>query len=158
MSRIHEQRRPPQLISSLTLSSFFGTMRYPVETGISAYLRKTRPFFFRLLEIGFRWGKTIHRGRAWTINLQTIGSTRGGTRSHIKDKSDVDSRRTIQIKGPGIIYRPGVGGGVGDFRGDHSSFGRTKGGISCNWESKRQDRWKIWKDSEGGPLKFALNP
>ena len=41
-------------------------------------------FFFRLLEIGFRWGKTIHRGRAWTINLQTIGSTRGGTRSHIK--------------------------------------------------------------------------
>ena len=25
----------------------------------------------------------MHRGRAWTINLQAIGSTRGGTRSHI---------------------------------------------------------------------------
>lgn len=79
----YEQRRPPQLISSLIFSSFFGTMRYPVETGISAYLRKTRSFFFRLLEIGFRWRKTMHRGRAWTINLQAIGSTRGGTRSHI---------------------------------------------------------------------------
>ena len=36
-------------------------------------------------------------------------------------------------------------GGGGDFRGDHLIFRRTKGGIAEN----------IWKDSEGGPLKFA---
>ena len=33
-------------------------------------------------------------------------------------------------KGPIIIYRQGGlgGGGAGNFRGDHLSFGRTKGG------------------------------
>ena len=39
--------------------------------------------------------------------------------------------------------------------GDHLIFGRTKGAISRNWEAKRGDRWKLWKDEEGGPLKFA---
>ena len=39
--------------------------------------------------------------------------------------------------------------------GDHLIFRRTKGGISRNWEPKRGDHWKLWKDSEGGPLKFA---
>ena len=39
--------------------------------------------------------------------------------------------------------------------GGHLIFGRTKGGISRNWEPNRGDCWKLWKDSEGGPLKFA---
>ena len=35
------------------------------------------------------------------------------------------------------------------------SRGKTKGGINRNWEPKRGDNWKLWRDSEGGPLKFA---
>ena len=49
----------------------------------------------------------------------------------------------------------GRGGAAEDFRGDHLIFRRTKGGISRNWEPKRGDHWKLWKDSVGGPLKFA---
>ena len=45
--------------------------------------------------------------------------------------------------------------GMWEFWGDHLIFGRTKGGISRNWEPKRGLRWKLWKDSERGPLKFA---
>ena len=48
------------------------------------------------------------------------------------------------------------GGGAEDFRGDHLILWTAKGGISQNWEPKRrEDRWKLWKDSEGGPLRFA---
>ena len=32
-----------------------------------------------------------------------------------------------------------------DFRADHLIFGRTKGGISRNWEPKRGDRWNFGK-------------
>ena len=49
----------------------------------------------------------------------------------------------------------GRGGGTEDFSGDHLIFRRTKGGISRNWEPERGNRWKLWKGSEGGPLKFA---
>ena len=92
MSRIHEQRKPPQRISSF---SFFGTIWAEMpsaETGISSYLRKTRSLFFRLFEIGFRWGKTLTCGRAWTINLQAIGSTRWGTRFHINVTGILDGK------------------------------------------------------------------
>ena len=58
-------------------------------------------------------------------------------------------------KGTVIIYRQGGCWGGDNFRGDHLIFGRTKGGISCNWEPKRGDHWKLWKDSGWGPLKFA---
>ena len=54
--------------------------------------------------------------------------------------------------GPVIIYRLGR---AEDFGGYHLNFGRTKGGFSRNWEPKRGDHWKLWKDSEGGSLKFA---
>ena len=30
----------------------------------------------------------------------------------------------------------------------------TVQGSIRNWEPKRGDYWKLWKDSEGGPLKF----
>ena len=54
--------------------------------------------------------------------------------------------------GPVIIYRLGR---AEDFGGYRLIFGRTKGGISRNWEPKRGDHWKLWKDSEGESLKFA---
>ena len=48
-------------------------------------------------------------------------------------------------------------GGVGEEGvWGHLIFGRTKGGISSNWEPKRGDRWKIWKDSEGGTTQICL--
>ena len=62
-------------------------------------------------------------------------------------------------KAPVIIYHRGGDGGGGrldNFRGDHLIFGRTKGGISCNWEPKRGDHWKLWKDSEGGTTQIFL--
>ena len=61
-------------------------------------------------------------------------------------------------KGPVIIYRLAVGGGGGgaeDFWVDILIFGRTKGRNTRNWEPKGGDQWKLWKDTEGGPLKFA---
>ena len=50
-----------------------------------------------------------------------------------------------------------IAGGEGseDFRGHHFIFRRAKGGISHNWEPQKGDRWKLWKDSEGRPVKFA---
>ena len=64
-------------------------------------------------------------------------------------------------KEPVIIYRRGGMGGGGGGKGencrwDHLIFGRTKGGISCNWEPKRGDHWKLWKDSEGGTTQIFL--
>ena len=56
--------------------------------------------------------------------------------------------------GPVIIYRL-VGAGGGRILGGSLDFRRTKGMISRNWEPKRGDHWKLWKDSKGGPLKFA---
>ena len=47
----------------------------------------------------------------------------------------------------------GGGGAAEDFGWDHYIFRRTKGGIIRNWY--RGDHWKLWKDSEGSPLKFA---
>ena len=46
-------------------------------------------------------------------------------------------------------------GGAEDFMEDYLIFRKTKGGISRNWELKRGDRWKLWKDSEGVPLKVG---
>ena len=48
-----------------------------------------------------------------------------------------------------------VWGKAEDFRGDHLIFRRKKGGISRKREPPRGNRLKFWKDSEGGPLKFA---
>ena len=56
-------------------------------------------------------------------------------------------------KGPVCYLSPWERGE--DFSGDHLIFRRTKGGISRNWEPKRGDHWKLSKDSEGGPVKFA---
>ena len=44
--------------------------------------------------------------------------------------------------------------GEGGCWGDHLIFRKIKGGICRNWQPKRGDHWKLWKDSEGGPLKF----
>ena len=41
------------------------------------------------------------------------------------------------------------GGGARIWVVDHLIFRRTKGGISRDWETKRGDHWKLWKDSEG---------
>ena len=41
--------------------------------------------------------------------------------------------------------------------GDHLIFRRTKGGISRNWEPKRRDHWKLWKDhGTGGTAQICL--
>ena len=58
----------------------------------------------------------------------------------------------LQIIGPVIIPRPWGGGGGGGFRGGTLDLAW---GISRNWEPKSHC-WKLWKDSEGGPLKLAL--
>ena len=42
------------------------------------------------------------------------------------------------------------GGGIVFLGGDHFIFRRTKGGISRNWEPKRGDHWKLWKDHGRG--------
>ena len=47
------------------------------------------------------------------------------------------------------------GGGGEGYKRDHTIFRRKKGGISRNWEPQRGYHWTLWKDSEGGPLKFA---
>ena len=57
---------------------------------------------------------------------------------------------TGHYKSPG-----GRNGGFGWGGGGHLIFKRTKWGISRNWETKSGEHWKLWKDSEGGPLKFA---
>ena len=66
-------------------------------------------------------------------------------------KSFVSYTLSNPDKGPVIIYHlRGRGGGEGTRR--------ILGEISRNWEPKRGDHWnhwKLWKDSEGGPLKFA---
>ena len=73
-----------------------------------------------------------------------------------------EERLATQARGstPRLLFRdrslPGYrlggegGGAAEDFRGDHLMFRRTKAGISRNWEPKR-----VWKDSEGEPIKFA---
>ena len=41
--------------------------------------------------------------------------------------------------------------------GDHLIFRRTKGEISRNWEPKRGDQWKLWKDhGRGGSAEICL--
>ena len=45
--------------------------------------------------------------------------------------------------------------GSGGYWGNHLIFRTAKGGVSRNWEPKRRDSWKLWKDSERGPLKFS---
>ena len=47
------------------------------------------------------------------------------------------------------------GGGGRVISGITRFLGEKKGGISRNWEPQRGYHWKLWKDSEGGPLKFA---
>ena len=46
-------------------------------------------------------------------------------------------------------------GGGGRILGGITWFWGEKKGISRNWEPKRGDHWKLWKDSDGGLLKFA---
>ena len=52
------------------------------------------------------------------------------------------------------FYKRGGGGGR-VISGITRLLGEKKGGISRNWEPQRGYHWKLWKDSEGGPLKFA---
>ena len=52
------------------------------------------------------------------------------------------------IRDRSLFIAGGGGGGGGGAR--------ILGGSLDFWENKRGDRWKLWKDSEGGPLKFAL--
>ena len=46
----------------------------------------------------------------------------------------------------------GWGGGI---LGGSLDIWEKKGGIIRNWEPKVGDRWKFWKDSEGGPIKLS---
>ena len=48
----------------------------------------------------------------------------------------------------GHYLSPG-GGRARIWVADQLIFRRTKGGISRDWETKRGDHWKLWKDSEG---------
>ena len=61
-------------------------------------------------------------------------------------------------KGPIIIYRQGElgggGGGAGNFRGDHLSFGRTKGGSVVTENPKGGITGNFGRIQRGGPLKF----
>ena len=54
---------------------------------------------------------------------------------------------------PTVLQEGGGGGRV--ISGITRFLGEKKGGISRNWEPQRGYHWKLWKDSEGGPLKFA---
>ena len=58
----------------------------------------------------------------------------------------------LKVQRTGHYLSPGGGG---DFGRDHLIFRKTKWGINRNWEPKRGDNWKLWRDSERGPLKFA---
>ena len=50
------------------------------------------------------------------------------------------------------------GRGEGGFWRDHLIFRRTKEGISRNWEPKRGDHWKLWKDrGRGGTNQICLD-
>ena len=51
-----------------------------------------------------------------------------------------------------LFIAKGGWGGAGNFRGDHLSFGRTKGGSVVTENPKGGI---TGKDSEGEPLKFA---
>ena len=59
-------------------------------------------------------------------------------------------------KGPVIIYR--LGGSEG-FGGDHLIFRRTEGGISRNWEHKREgeESLKIFDGFRGVTTQICLN-
>ena len=61
-----------------------------------------------------------------------------------------ESRRNYQwALGTGDYLSPGrEGEGRRGFWGDHLIFRGTKGEMSRNWEPKREDHWKLWKDSE----------
>ena len=50
---------------------------------------------------------------------------------------------------PTVLQERGVISGITRF------LGGKKGGISRNWEPQGGYHWKLWKNSEGGPLKFA---
>ena len=63
-----------------------------------------------------------------------------------------ESHKQCLSKGPVIINRRWGE----DFWGDHLIFRITKGGISRNWEPKRGDHWKLWKDSEGDHSNLML--
>ena len=55
--------------------------------------------------------------------------------------------RSLSIAGEG----GGGGGCAGDFRGGSLHFWEIQnGGISRNWEPKRGDCWKLWKDNQRG--------
>ena len=63
--------------------------------------------------------------------------------------------RPLALRDRSLFITWGGGGGRRIWGRDHLIFRRTEGGISRNWEPKRGDHWKFWKDSEGGPLKCA---
>ena len=70
---------------------------------------------------------------------------------HGELKNELDSREKT-LGGTVIIYRlegQRILGGITWF------LEEQKGRISRNWELKREDHWRLWKDSGGGPLKIA---
>ena len=87
------------------------------------------------------------------ISLSLIGSNTSAN-SWRTVRFPVNGYSYVTAKGSVIIYR--LGGEGKDYRGDHMIFGREKGGISRNWEPKRGNRWKLWKDSEGGTTQICL--
>ena len=71
---------------------------------------------------------------------------------HGELKNELDSREKT-LGGPVIIYRlegQRILGGISWF------LGEEKGRISRNWELKREDHWRLWKDSEGGTTQNCL--
>ena len=69
-----------------------------------------------------------------------------------KDTSFLRAKEKIKERSLFIAW--GDGGGK-NFGGNYLIFRGTKGGISRNLEPKRGGHIKIWKGSEGGPLKFT---
>ena len=91
---------------------------------------------------------TEHRGEGWDSGQSTrLPSIWPGFRScYVRHIWVRDWSLFIAwVRGRKIL------GGITWFLGEK----KAKGGISCNWEPKSGDRWKLRKDSEGWQLKFA---
>ena len=71
----------------------------------------------------------------WTLCTAKTRVLKARTRKELRDRS--------------LFIAWGGGGGRRGFWGGITWFlGEQKGGFSCNWEPKRGDPWKLWRDSD----------